>query len=49
MMRLLARLPGPPPVRIATAILVGIVLVAALFYLYDWLGTTFLDTGGTIG
>jgi hypothetical protein len=42
-------LPGPLPVRVVeAAVLVAIALVALHFF-YSWLGTTFLDPGGTVG
>lgn len=47
--RLFNALPGPLPVRIAQAIVIVVVLLVALFYFYDWAGTTFLDTGGGVG
>ncbi len=42
-------LPGPLPLRIVAAAAIVIVLLVALFFFYDWLGNTFLDTGGTVG
>ena len=49
MRRIYRALPGSTPVRVATSIvLVGIALVALHFF-YEWVGTTFLDTGGTVG
>jgi hypothetical protein len=48
MKRLLLRLPGPMPVKIALATVIVVVALVALFFVYDWMGTTLLDTGGTI-
>ena len=43
------RLPGPLPVRtVQMAVIIAIALVA-LAGVYEWVGTTFLDPGGTIG
>ena len=42
-------LPGPLPARILLAIVIVVALLVALFFFYDWLGSTFLDTGGTLG
>ena len=42
-------LPGSTGVKIVTSIvLVGIALVALHFF-YEWVGNTFLDSGGTVG
>lgn len=49
MRRLIAALPGPPLVQYAVAALVAVVLLVALFYLYDWIGSNLLDSGGTVG
>ena len=43
------RLPGPPAVRILLFILLVLVTLALLGLFYEWLGSTFLDTGGQIG
>ena len=47
--RFVAALPGPPAVRVLifTVIVVGSLALLGLFY--EWLGSTFLDTGGSIG
>ena len=45
-------LPGPMAVKVVIAILVALVALVALvvlFFVYDWVGTNLLDTGGTIG
>jgi hypothetical protein len=47
--RLYAALPGPAVVRVAIVVVAVVVAVVALFFLYDWIGTRFLDTGGSIG
>jgi hypothetical protein len=49
MRRLIAALPGPQPVRYALLVLVAILLLVVLFFVYDWIGTNLLDSGGTIG
>jgi hypothetical protein len=49
MRRLFNALPGPLPVRILSAFVIVAVLLIALFFFYDWAGSTFLDTGGTVG
>ena len=47
--RLHDSLPGPAGVRIALMILIAAVTVALLVLFYEWVGDTFLDSGGTIG
>ena len=42
-------LPGPTAVKAIIAVLVVIVALVGLFFVYDWVGTNLLDTGGTIG
>ncbi|MGB9358036.1 MAG: hypothetical protein WCC01_05710 [Acidimicrobiia bacterium] len=42
-------LPGPMAVKVVIAVLVALVALVALFFVYDWIGTNLLDTGGTIG
>ncbi len=37
-------LPGPMVAKVVIA-----VIVALVFFIYDWIGNTLLDTGGTIG
>ena len=44
-----ARLPGPTFVRIALASVIVVGTLALLVLFYEWLGATFLDTGGRIG
>jgi hypothetical protein len=48
MRRLIAALPGPQPVRYALVVLIVLILLVVLFFVYDWIGTNLLDTGGTI-
>lgn len=42
-------LPGPLSARIAQAAALTIVVLIALHFFYDWLGTVVLDQGGTVG
>lgn len=35
-------------VKLVTGAVVGAVLLVGLFFLYDWIGTSFLDSGGTV-
>lgn len=42
-------LPGPLAVKVVIAAVVAIVGVVALFFVYDWIGTSLLDSGGGIG
>lgn len=49
MRRMLAALPGPPLVKGLVVVLVVVVALVGILFLYDWIGTTFLDTGGTLG
>ena len=41
-------LPGPMAVKVAIAVIVALVGLVALFFIYDWIGSSLLDTGGTI-
>ena len=41
-------LPGPMAAKIVIAVLVALVALVALFFVYDWIGSNLLDTGGTI-
>ncbi len=43
------RLPGHRPIRILSAILIVAIGLVALHFIYEWMGTTLLDTGGSIG
>ncbi|MEN8114331.1 MAG: hypothetical protein ABFS21_08075 [Actinomycetota bacterium] len=49
MKRWFLSLPGPMALKIVIAAVIVIVALVALFAFYDWLGTSLLDTGGTIG
>ena len=42
-------LPGPMTGKIVIAVLVVLVALVALFFVYDWIGSNLLDSGGTIG
>ena len=39
----------PVPVKVTATLVAGLIALVLLFFFYDWLGTTFLDTGGTVG
>lgn len=41
-------LPGPMAVKVVIAVLIALVALVALFFVYDWIGSNLLDTGGTI-
>lgn len=41
-------LPGPMSVKVVVAVIVALVALVALFFIYDWIGSNLLDTGGTI-
>jgi hypothetical protein len=43
------QLPGPTPLKVVIAVVLVIVGLVALFFIYDWIGTNMLDSGGTIG
>ena len=47
--RMYRALPGPTPLRVAIAVVVLAILLVALHFFYEWVGNTFLDTGGTVG
>jgi len=42
-------LPGRKAVRFAVVSLIVVASLALLALFYEWLGSTFLDTGGSIG
>ena len=42
-------LPGPTPVRVLISLVILVVFLIALHFFYEWVGNTFLDTGGTVG
>lgn len=39
----------PMPVRVTAVVLIGSIALVLLLLFYDWLGTNFLDSGGTVG
>jgi hypothetical protein len=41
-------LPGPMAVKVVISVLIALVALVALFFVYDWIGSNLLDTGGTI-
>ena len=41
-------LPGPIAAKIVIAVLVVLVALVPLFFVYDWIGSNLLDSGGTI-
>ena len=49
MRRAFLALPGPIPVKIVLAVVIVIVLLIVLNFVYDWMGNTFLDSGGGVG
>ncbi len=48
MRRLLAALPGPVAVRVMMVAAILVVLLIALFFLFEWAGDL-LDSGGVVG
>jgi Na+/glutamate symporter len=36
------------PVKVILAIVIVVVALVALFFIYDWMGSHLLDSGGTI-
>ncbi len=42
-------LPGPTAVRAAISVVMLAIFLVALHFFYEWVGNTFLDTGGTVG
>ena len=42
-------LPGPLPVRLVEAAVIVSVFLVMLHFFYEWVGNTFLDTGGAVG
>jgi hypothetical protein len=48
MKRFILRFPGPMPVKIILFVAIVVVALVGLFFFYDWIGTSLLDTGGTI-
>jgi hypothetical protein len=49
MKRAFLALPGPLPVKVLITIVIVAVLLVILNLVYNWMGDTFLDTGGGIG
>jgi hypothetical protein len=49
MRRIYRALPGTTPVKIMTSIVLISIALIALHFFYEWVGSTFLDTGGTVG
>ena len=47
--RFYRRLPGPPAVRMLLLAVIVVVVLVLLGLFYEWVGSTFLDTGGRIG
>jgi len=43
------RLPGPAAIRILILTVIVVVSLVLLGLFYEWLGSTFLDSGGQIG
>ncbi len=39
----------PMPVRVTAVVVFGLIALVLLLLVYDWLGTNFLDSGGTVG
>ena len=49
MRRWFAALPGPTAVKVVVAVVVVVMALVALVFVYDWIGTNLLDSGGRIG
>lgn len=49
MKRAFLAIPGPMPVKVIVAVVVVAVLLVVLHFVYEWMGSTFLDTGGGVG
>lgn len=47
--RIYRLLPGPTPLRVAISIVILAIFLVALNFFYEWVGSTYLDTGGTVG
>ena len=47
--RIYSSLPGPTWARLIQAVVLAIVSLALLVLFYEWVGDTFLDSGGTLG
>jgi len=46
--RMFNALPGPRTVQIVLAAIIVIIAFIALMFVYDWMGNSLLDSGGTI-
>jgi hypothetical protein len=46
--RMFNALPGPRPVQIVMAVIIGVITFIALMFIYDWMGNNLLDSGGGI-
>ena len=49
MRRAFLSLPGPMPVKVVLAVVIVVVALVVLNFVYEWMGNTFLDTGGGVG
>lgn len=49
MKRLFLSIPGPMPVKVVVAVIAVLIMLVALHFIYEWMGNTFLDTGGGVG
>ena len=49
MKRAFLALPGPMPVKVVIAVAIVLVALVVLHFVYEWMGNTFLDTGGGVG
>ena len=49
MRRAFLSLPGPLPVKVVLATIIVIVALIILNFVYEWMGSTFLDSGGGVG
>lgn len=47
--RMYRALPGPTPLRIVISVGALVIFLVVLHFCYEWIGNTFLDTGGTVG
>jgi hypothetical protein len=47
--RLFDTLPGPAWVRVIQLMILGVIALGLLVFFYEWVGDTFLDSGGTLG
>ena len=47
--RIYESLPGPSPVRFVAVVIGCAVAVTLLLLFYEWVGSTFFDTGGAVG